>query len=86
MGGDDTVAAASLWQLFKFESTYCGPPVPPIVYYGFRAKPIRAMFTDRIQVHTNPPSLLIGRLYLFGVIHSGFAREREGRGYFNGRQ
>lgn len=35
---------------------------------------------------TSPPPQLIGRLKLLGVMHSGFAREREGRGYFNGRQ
>lgn len=36
-----------LWRL-KFESTYCGPPAPPIEYYGFRFEPIRAVFTGRI--------------------------------------
>lgn len=35
---------------------------------------------------TSTRSHLIGRLKLLGVMHSGFAREREGRGYFNGRQ
>lgn len=44
-------ALPCLWRLLKFEPTYCGPPAPPIEYYGFRFEPIRAVFTDRIWGH-----------------------------------